>query len=99
MKQLTFILFLLWGILANAQDPYAGLYKSWKIVKYETFGVSAEPTEKQKKDQLTFNVDKSFVIVENGGTYKGGWKINSGYIVCTSLDKKFSRTYKIIEML
>lgn len=100
MKNLLLALVLLTGVSLHAQEnPYADLFKTWKIIKYETFGVVDMPTEKQANDELTFNSDKTFTIIENGKTYTGKWNINTGYIVCVSTDKKFNKTYKIIELL
>jgi hypothetical protein len=97
MKKVLFLIFIALGVTLSAQTDVKPLCKSWKIVKYELFGVSEEPGEERILDELTFGVDKTFTIIEKGKTYKGTYIFNSGYIVCTSLDKQFKRSYRIVE--
>ncbi|MDB5272927.1 MAG: hypothetical protein JWO58_1294 [Chitinophagaceae bacterium] len=104
MKTILFFLLALSCFSLKAQitstqikNELAG--KEWKIAKYETFGVEAEPKPEQVNDKMTLNKDMTFFIVEDGKEYFGNWSIQSeAYINCKSKTGEWSRQYKVISI-
>jgi hypothetical protein len=70
--------------------------KEWKIVQYEVFEIPEEPTAEQINDKIILNTDMTFVIVENGISYKGKWSTQSPHIFCKTEDKTWAKTYKVM---
>jgi hypothetical protein len=70
--------------------------KEWKIVQYEVFEIPEEPSPEQINDKITLNTDMTFVIIENGISYKGKWTVQSPQIICKTEDKTWAKTYKVM---
>jgi hypothetical protein len=70
--------------------------KEWKIVQYEVFEIPEEPSPEQINDKITLNADMTFVIIENGMSYKGKWTVQSPQIICKTEDKTWAKTYKVM---
>ncbi len=84
--------------LSQEQIKKDWMGKTWKIVQYETFGVSEDPSPEQLQDNIQVNQDMTFTIVENGKSLKGKWRLQSVYLTCTAEGSTWSKTYKIISI-
>ncbi|HSZ71791.1 MAG TPA: hypothetical protein VK750_03880 [Cytophagaceae bacterium] len=105
MKTLVYILLLFSCSALKAQitstqikNDLAG--KEWRIVKYETFGVEAEPKAEQLNDKVLLNKDMTFFIIEGGKEYHGTWSVLSeANILCKSQTGEWTRAYKVISIV
>jgi hypothetical protein len=72
--------------------------QTWKIIQYETFGITEEPSPEKINDKLLLRSDMSFLIIENSKSYTGKYTLQTPYFTCQSTDKTWSKTYKIISI-
>jgi hypothetical protein len=80
----------------DIKDNWMG--KLWKVVQYETAGMSENPSIEQTYDKIIIYHNATFIIVENGKVYKGSWTMQGSSFTCRAdgEDSAWRKTYTVV---